>query len=102
MCGAPAWTEPACWPEKILFFVGILKATAKKRRIQRRRQIRNPVYRSKDPDPDLNVTEPDKKKRDRPLVEWCVVRLLGLGQLVGQRVQGQVQVFLLARSNLNK
>jgi hypothetical protein len=43
--------------QKSKVFVGILIATAKNRRIQ----IRNPVYGSKNPDPDLyeNVTDPD-------------------------------------------
>ncbi len=41
--------------EKPLFFVGILKATAKKRRIR----IRNLVYGSQDPDPYQNVTDPE-------------------------------------------
>jgi hypothetical protein len=34
----------------------------------------------------------DIKKKERPLVEWCVVRLLGLSQLVGQKKSS----FLLA------
>ncbi len=48
--------------EKTLFFVGILKATAKKRKIR----IRNPVDGSEDPDPYQNVTDP----------EHCLIEIL--------------------------
>jgi hypothetical protein len=41
--------------KQTLFFVGILKANAKKRRIW----IRNLVYGSKDTDPYQNVTDPE-------------------------------------------
>jgi hypothetical protein len=54
---------------KKLFFLGKLKATAKKSRIRIRIRtpplwIRSPVYRSEDPNPDsfLNVTDPEHKK----------------------------------------
>jgi hypothetical protein len=67
------------------------KVTAKKRRLRIRRRICNPipVYGT---DPRTGSVSKchgtgtlDIKKKDRPLVEWCVVRLLGLDQLVGQK-----------------
>ncbi len=49
--------------ERNLFFVGFLKVTDEKSRIQMR--ILNPVYRSKDLDPSLNVTDPEHLKKER-------------------------------------
>ncbi len=51
--------NPQHWKyAKKLIFVGTLKVTTKKRRIR----IRNPVYRSKDPDPFQNVTDPEHSR----------------------------------------
>jgi hypothetical protein len=42
-----------------LMFVGILEATNKQSKFRSWIRIRNPVYRSKDPNPFKNVTDPE-------------------------------------------